>query len=75
MRRILAHYPHIGQEIEDFVKDTVVGADAWRRTGILTFEGNANVKQKVTYECMRQYLQYRYIEISLWHSCAVVCST
>ncbi len=60
VRGILADHPDIGQEIEDFVKDRGVGADAWRRTGILTFDGNANVKQKVTYERIRQHLQYRY---------------
>ena len=45
---ILANYPGIGKDIEDFVTERSVGADAWRRTGVLTFDGNKPVKQKVT---------------------------
>ena len=33
-----------------------IGADAWRRTGVLTFDGNTNVKAKVTYERICQHL-------------------
>ncbi len=36
--------------MEKFVEDHNVGADAWRRTGVLTFDGNANLKSKVTYQ-------------------------
>ena len=58
VRGVLADHPNIGREIEAFVDDRGVGADAWRHTGILTFNGNANVKQKVTYERIRQHLQH-----------------
>lgn len=34
---ILLKYPNIGEDIETFVKERKVGADAWRRTGVLTF--------------------------------------
>ena len=37
-----------------------VGADKWRRTGLLTFDGNVKVEQKVTYERIRQHLQEEY---------------
>ncbi len=50
VRGILNQFPNIGKEIETFVQDSSVGADAWRRTGILTFDGNTRVKSKVTYE-------------------------
>ena len=53
---ILKDFPDIGKEIEKFVQDSSVGADAWRRTGILTFDGNTRVKCKVTYERIRQHL-------------------
>lgn len=46
----------IGETIEEFVQDHQVGADAWR-TGVLTFDGNSKLKQKVTYERIRQHLQ------------------
>ena len=43
-------YPDIGKVIEAFVQDRNVGADAWRRTGVLTFDGNCHVKEKVTFK-------------------------
>jgi hypothetical protein len=51
---IVAKYPDIGKTIESFVQDNNVGAEAWRRTGVLTFDGNVKKKQKVTYENMRK---------------------
>ena len=47
---ILSTCPDIGKTMELFVQQHNVGADAWRRTGVLTFDGNANLKDKVTYE-------------------------
>lgn len=44
---ILKSCPNIGKEIEQFVKDRSIAADAWRRTGVLTFDGNKEVKEKV----------------------------
>ena len=38
--KILRDFPDIGHRMEAFVKDCNVGADAWRRTGVLTFDGN-----------------------------------
>ena len=46
--------------MEDFVKVNNVGADAWPRTGILTFDGNVRSTQKVTYEKIRQHLESVY---------------
>lgn len=37
-----------------------MGADAWRRTGVLTFDGNVRLREKVTYERIRQHLQRVY---------------
>ena len=48
--KILIDCPNIGETIETFVQERNVGADAWRRTGVLTFDGNTNLKQKATYE-------------------------
>ena len=40
-RRILKEFPDIGKTIEAYVQDRKkVGADVWRRTGVLTFDGN-----------------------------------
>ena len=53
-------FPDIGETIEHFVEEHQVGADAWRRTGVLTFDGNTNLKEKVMYEKIRQHLQDTY---------------
>ena len=55
-KSIVDLYPNIGKDIEKFVEERSVGADAWRRTGVLTFDGNKQVDQKVTYERIRQHL-------------------
>lgn len=38
--------PDIGKTTEEYVKKCGVGADAWRRTGVLTFDGNTHVGKK-----------------------------
>ena len=60
VRGILKDYPNIGTDIEDYVKERSVGADAWRRTGVLTFDGNKQVKEKVTYSNIRLHLEELY---------------
>ena len=55
--RILSQCPDIGKVIESFVSEHNIGADAWRRTGVLTFDGNTRLPKKVTYECIRLHLQ------------------
>lgn len=57
---ILTTCPDIGEQIEKYVQECNVGADAWRRTGVLTFDGNIKLKEKVTYEGIRQHLQHVY---------------
>ena len=34
--RILQEFPDVGETIEKFVEEHQLGADAWRRTGVLT---------------------------------------
>ena len=53
---ILSSCPDIGKVIEDFVSDYNVGADSWRCTGVLMFDGNTRLPQKVTYERIRRHL-------------------
>ena len=38
--------PDIGNTIEEFVCKRGVGADSWRRTGVLTFDGNRCVGKR-----------------------------
>jgi hypothetical protein len=53
-------FPDIGKEIEGFVKSCGVGAEAWRRTGVLTFDGNKKVKNKCTFLRIKQHLEKTY---------------
>ena len=57
---IVDKYPDIGDSIEQFVQSCNVGADAWRRIGILTFDGNVKVQKKATYRRIQNYLQEKY---------------
>lgn len=52
--------PNIGKTIEDFVSAGSVGADQWRRTGVLTFDGNSKVAKKVTYKRIKEHLEEVY---------------
>ena len=52
--KIISDCENIGKVIEEFVEETNIGADAWRRTGVLTFDGNMKVKEKVTYKRIQQ---------------------
>ncbi len=59
-KSIVDRFPDIGQAIESYVSECNVSADAWRRTGILTFDGNLRIKQKVTYGRIQQHLEEKY---------------
>ena len=34
--KLLKRFPELGKDIENFVRDNRIGADAWRRTGVAT---------------------------------------
>ena len=57
---IVTRFPDIGETIEAYVSECNVGADAWRRTGILTFDGNVKIREKLTYGRIQQHLQQKY---------------
>ena len=42
------------------MKNAGVGADTWRRTGILTFDGNRTVEQKATFSRIKEHLEQVY---------------
>ena len=46
--KVVNKFPNIGRDIEEFVRSRKVGADAWRRTGVLTFDGNTKTGPKAT---------------------------
>ena len=57
---LISQFPNIGKDIDDFVKESGAGADAWRRTGALTFDGNRRVKKKATFKRIQEHLQEKY---------------
>ena len=60
VKRIENECPDIGRVIEDFVRKRGIGADAWRRTGVLTFDGNRCPGKKVTFRRIQAHLEARY---------------
>ena len=52
--------PEIGTTIEEFVRKRGVGADAWRRTGVLTLDGNRKLGKKVTFRTIQAHLKAKY---------------
>ena len=73
INKILNQCPDVGKAIEIFVSEHNIGADAWRRTGALTFDGNTRFPQKVTYECIRLHLQDAYKWHFLYGSAVQLC--
>ena len=73
MNRILRGCPDIRKNIESFVEGRKVSADAWQRTGVLTFDGNTCLKEKVTYEWVHQHLQQVYNRTISYGSVVQLC--
>ena len=60
LNTIVHSYPDIGSTIEKFVESCNVGADSWRRTGLLTFDGNVKIQKKCTYKRIQDHLETVY---------------
>jgi len=60
MSRIIQDCPGIGAAIEEFVAQCGEGADAWRRTGVVTFDGNKKVRKKATFRRIKDFLENKY---------------
>ena len=58
--RMLKECPDIGKVVEKYVEEHSVGADAWRRTGVLNFDGNVHLKHKVTFKRIQKHLEDTY---------------
>ena len=52
--------PNIAKDIELFAKQNRIGADSWRRTGLLTFRGNSRTGPKLTYMRIKKHLEDKY---------------
>ena len=60
MRRLEDECHDIGATIEEFVRKRGIGADIWRRTGVLTFDGNRSPGKKVTFRTIQAHLEAKY---------------
>lgn len=58
--KILQDCPDIGKTIEDFVQKCGAGADAWRRTGVITFDGNKKLEKRATFKRVKEHLEEKY---------------
>lgn len=58
--KLLKKYPNIGNDIDSFVKENRVGADAWRRTGVATFDAYDKKGPRVTYKRIQEHLEQKY---------------
>lgn len=71
--RVIKQHPTIGKDIEDFVKSKRIGADAWRRTGVLTFDGSRTRGKKLLIKHTRAPSRKVWLQDWLWHNCTIVC--
>ena len=57
---MLKKFLNLGKDIDEFLKDNRIGADAWRRTGVGTFGGKLKTGNKVTYQRIKEHLEKKY---------------
>lgn len=58
--KTLLKYPQIGEDIEAYARENRIGADSWRRTGVLSFTGNVRRGPKITYNRIKAHLEKKY---------------
>ena len=58
--KTLLKYPQIGTDIEAYARENRIGADSWRRTGVLSFTGNIKRGPKITYNRIKNHLEKKY---------------
>ena len=63
--QILTRVPENSKEIENIVMECGAGAAAWRRTGVITFDGNRKVQKKPIFKRVKEHLERKFqIKIS-----------
>ena len=70
---ILSKCEGIEDAIEEYVRECGVGADAWRHTGVLTFDGNRKVKKKATFKGIKDFLEKKYKRNFAYGSVVQLC--
>lgn len=67
--KLLKKNPNLGKDIEEFVHENRVGADAWHRTGVATFDGNIKSGRRVTYRRIKEHLEKKYKQSLVMELC------
>lgn len=73
LSKIISECKDIGEAIEEYVRECGVGADAWRRTGVLTFDGNRKVRKKATFQGIKEFLENKYQRNFAYGSVVQLC--
>ena len=73
MSRILQDCPGIGAAIEEFAAQCGAGADAWRCTGVVTFDGNKKVWKKARFRCIKDFLENKYKQTFAYGTVVQLC--
>ena len=60
VKSVCDRFSDIGSVIEEYVCSCDVGADIWRRTGVLTFDGNQKIERRVSFERISEHLHKTY---------------
>lgn len=71
---ILKVFPNIGSDIEQYVRSRRCGADAWRRTGVTTFDGHRKRWPNVSFERIQDHLRKTYNMDKIGGCCSVMHS-
>ena len=73
LSRVEQQCPGIGPAIEEYVAECGVGADAWRRTGVATFDGNKKIKKKATFRRIKEFLEKKYCRSFAYGTVVQLC--
>ena len=71
--KIIQECPGIGEAIEEYVAQCRACADAWRRTGVVTFDGNRKVRKKATFKRIKAFLEKKYNRNFAYGSVVQMC--
>jgi len=58
--KLLKQYLNTGKDIEAYVRGNRIGADAWRRTGVATFDGHDKKGPRVIYKRIQEHVESKY---------------
>ncbi len=70
---VLSRHPDVGEVMENMVKESDVGADKWRRTGVYTFTGETKREKKMSFKRLQEKLSAHYGETFSYGTVIQLC--